>query len=134
MKSIASININGWLYNSTSIKSCFSGTPPFSVTWLKDGREIPDNDYHKYVIYGDGGVALRLSNVCPQDAGEYTCLVRNNFGEVSSNGLFAVQGTFLSIKFIFRKMLTFHTYRQDILRLCREFLSKFIFLKRYLKK
>lgn len=104
------------------------------MTWLKDGREIPDNDYHKYVIYGDGGVALRLSNVCPQDAGEYTCLVRNNFGEVSSNGLFAVQGTLLSIKFIFRKILIFHTYRQDILRLYREFFFKFIFLRRYLKK
>lgn len=77
------------------MKSCLSGTPPFSVTWLKDGREIPDNDYHKYVIYGDGGIALRLSDVCPQDAGEYTCLVRNNFGEVSSNGLFAVQGKIL---------------------------------------
>ncbi|XP_043525679.1 titin homolog isoform X2 [Frieseomelitta varia] len=83
-----SIVMEGHCYE---LQTRLTGTPPFSVTWLKDGREIPDNNYHKYVVYGDGGIALRLSNVCPQDAGEYTCLVRNNFGEVSSNGLFAVQ-------------------------------------------
>ena len=64
------------------------------MIWSKDGREILDNDDHKYVVYSDGGIALRLSNVRPQDAGEYTCLVRNNFGEASSNGLFIVQGIF----------------------------------------
>lgn len=69
-----------------------TGTPPFSVIWSKDGREVPDDDYYKYVIYGDGGIALRLSNVSPQDAGEYTCLVRNNFGEDVCSGLFVVQG------------------------------------------
>ncbi|EFN64027.1 Myosin light chain kinase, smooth muscle [Camponotus floridanus] len=68
-----------------------TGTPPFTITWFKDGRELPDNDYYRYVIYGDGGVALRLSQVRPQDAGEYTCVVRNDFGVVSCNSLFAVQ-------------------------------------------
>lgn len=52
---------------------------------------MPDSDYYRYVIYGDGGVALRLSDVYPQDAGEYTCLVRNEFGESKTKGLFAVQ-------------------------------------------
>ncbi|XP_025160955.1 titin homolog isoform X2 [Harpegnathos saltator] len=68
-----------------------TGTPPFTVTWSRDGRELPDNDYCKYVIYGDGGVALRLSQVRPQDAGEYTCVVRNHFGVASCSSLFAVQ-------------------------------------------
>lgn len=69
-----------------------SGTPPFTVTWSKDGRELPDNDYYRCIIYGDGGVALRLSEIRPQDAGEYTCVVRNDFGVASCNSLFAVQG------------------------------------------
>ncbi|XP_032676016.1 uncharacterized protein LOC116846386 isoform X2 [Odontomachus brunneus] len=69
-----------------------TGTPPFTVTWSRDGRELPDNDYYKYVLYGDGGVALRLPEVRPQDAGEYTCVVRNNFGVASCSNLFAVQG------------------------------------------
>ncbi|CAK9829518.1 Myosin light chain kinase, smooth muscle [Anthophora retusa] len=83
-----SIVMEGHCYE---LQTRLTGTPPFSVIWLKDNREIADNDNHKYVIYGDGGIALRLSNVCPQDAGEYTCLVRNNFGEASCKGLFAVQ-------------------------------------------
>ncbi|KAM0731548.1 Myosin light chain kinase, smooth muscle [Formica fusca] len=68
-----------------------TGTPPFTVTWSKDGRELPDNDYYRYVIYGDGGIALRLSEIRPQDAGEYTCVVRNDFGVASCSSLFAVQ-------------------------------------------
>ncbi|KAL6255445.1 hypothetical protein P5V15_013781 [Pogonomyrmex californicus] len=67
------------------------GTPPFTITWYKDGRELPDNDYYKYIVYEDGGVALRLSKVRPQDAGEYTCIVRNDFGIASCSNLFAVQ-------------------------------------------
>ncbi|XP_067210466.1 uncharacterized protein [Linepithema humile] len=68
-----------------------TGTPPFTVAWCKDGRELPDNDCYKYIIYGDGDVALRLSEVRPQDAGEYTCVVRNDFGVASCSSLFAVQ-------------------------------------------
>ncbi|XP_078043308.1 myosin light chain kinase, smooth muscle-like isoform X2 [Augochlora pura] len=83
-----SIVMEGHCYE---LQARLTGTPPFTVVWLKDGRQVPDNDYYKYVIYGDSGVALRLSNVSPQDAGEYTCHVRNNFGETSSTGLFAVQ-------------------------------------------
>ncbi|KAG7188123.1 hypothetical protein KM043_015968 [Ampulex compressa] len=73
------------------LQARLTGTPPFSVTWLKNGREVSENDHRRFVIYGDGGIALRLSNVCPQDAGEYTCRVCNNFGQISCTGLFAVQ-------------------------------------------
>jgi hypothetical protein len=73
--------------------SHISGTPPFTIAWSKDGRELPDSDYYKYVVYGDGGIALRLSQVRSQDAGEYTCVVRNDFGVASCSGLFAVQGS-----------------------------------------
>ncbi|XP_072764137.1 uncharacterized protein [Anoplolepis gracilipes] len=72
-------------------QTAITGTPPFTITWSKDGRELPDNDYYRHVIYEDGGVALRLSEVRPQDAGEYTCVVRNDFGVASCNSLFAVQ-------------------------------------------
>nr|XP_046469209.1 titin homolog isoform X3 [Neodiprion pinetum] len=77
--------------HSYELQVRLSGTPPFVISWLKDSREVPDSDYYRYVVYGDGGVALRLSDVYPQDAGEYTCLVRNDFGKAKTNGLFAVQ-------------------------------------------
>jgi len=66
------------------------------ITWSKDGRELPDSDYYKYIIYEDGGVALRIAEVRPEDAGEYTCIVRNDFGIASCSNLFAVQGLIYS--------------------------------------
>ncbi|XP_043500905.1 titin homolog [Polistes fuscatus] len=77
--------------NSFELRTRLTGTPPFSIHWLKDKREIPDGDCHHYVLYNDGGIALRLSDVHPEDAGEYACIVRNEFGEISCSGLLAVQ-------------------------------------------
>ncbi|KAL0100118.1 hypothetical protein PUN28_019519 [Cardiocondyla obscurior] len=68
-----------------------TGTPPFTIIWSKDGRELPDNDYYKYVVYGDGGIALRIAEVCSYDAGEYTCTVQNDYGTACCSSLFAVQ-------------------------------------------
>ncbi|KAG5320919.1 UNC89 protein, partial [Acromyrmex heyeri] len=80
-----------------------TGTPPFMITWSKDGRELPDSDYYKYIIYEDGGVALRIAEVRPADAGEYTCIVRNDFGIASCSSLFAVQ----DYKDVFKPALQF---------------------------
>ncbi|XP_039306923.1 titin isoform X3 [Solenopsis invicta] len=80
-----------------------TGTPPFTIIWFKDGRELPDNDYYKYIIYRDGGIALRILDVRPQDAGEYTCIIQNNFGTASCSSLFAVQ----DYKNVFKPALQF---------------------------
>ncbi|KAI4493465.1 hypothetical protein M0804_001641 [Polistes exclamans] len=77
--------------NSFELRTRLTGTPPFSIHWLKDKREIPDGDCHHYVLYNDGGIVLRLSDIHPEDAGEYACIVRNEFGEISCSGLLAVQ-------------------------------------------
>ncbi|XP_011705986.1 PREDICTED: titin-like [Wasmannia auropunctata] len=80
-----------------------TGTPPFTITWYKDGRELSDCDYYKYIIYEDGGVALRICQVHPQDAGEYICTVQNDFGIASCRSLFAVQ----DYKDVFKPALQF---------------------------
>ncbi|XP_043669858.1 titin-like isoform X2 [Vespula pensylvanica] len=77
--------------NSYELRTKLAGTPPFSINWLKDKREIPDDDLHNYVSHSDGGISLRLSDAHPRDAGEYACIVRNEFGETSCGGLLAVQ-------------------------------------------
>lgn len=81
--------------HSYELQARLSGTPPFTVTWLKDGHKVVDSDYYRHVIYEDGGVALRFLNIHPLDAGDYTCVVRNDHGEASSRGLFVVQGAYL---------------------------------------
>ena len=58
-----------------------------------------DSDCYTYVVYEDGGVALRLAKVHLLDAGEYECIVENEFGKVSCKGLFMVQG---NLKFNFQ--------------------------------
>jgi hypothetical protein len=80
--------------HSHELQARLAGTPPFIVLWLKDNREVIDSDYYRYIIYEDGGVALRFLNVHPLDAGDYTCIVRNEHGETSSRGLFIVQGKY----------------------------------------
>ncbi|XP_033210455.1 titin homolog isoform X2 [Belonocnema kinseyi] len=77
--------------HSYELQTRITGSPPFEIKWLKDKKEVSDTDCYRYVVYEDGGVALRLANVNPLAAGEYTCLVRNAFGESSCNGFFSVQ-------------------------------------------
>ena len=81
------------------MRNVIPGTPPFAIKWMKDKNEVCDTDCYRYVVYEDGGVALRLANVNPSDAGEYTCHVRNAFGESSCSGSFAIQGD--NLKFLF---------------------------------
>ncbi|XP_058807501.1 titin homolog [Phymastichus coffea] len=77
--------------HSYELQARLSGTAPFTVTWLKDGHDVIDSDYYRHVVYEDGGVALRFLNIHPLDAGDYTCIVRNDHGEASCRGLFVVQ-------------------------------------------
>ncbi|XP_023246836.1 titin homolog isoform X2 [Copidosoma floridanum] len=77
--------------HSYELQARISGTPPFSIIWLKDGHEIVDSDYYRHVIYEDGGVALRFLNVHPLDAGDYTLIVKNQHGQASCRGLFIIQ-------------------------------------------
>ncbi|XP_031789478.1 titin homolog isoform X2 [Nasonia vitripennis] len=77
--------------HSYELQARLAGTPLFTVLWLKDGHEVVDSDYYRHVVYEDGGVALRFLNIHPLDAGEYTCVVRNEHGEATCRGLFIVQ-------------------------------------------
>ncbi|XP_011495829.1 PREDICTED: myosin light chain kinase, smooth muscle-like [Ceratosolen solmsi marchali] len=77
--------------HSYELQARLAGTPPFTLLWLKDGREIAESDCYRYIIYEDGGIALRFLNIHPHDAGDYMCIVKNIYGEVTSRGLFIVQ-------------------------------------------
>ena len=51
------------------------GSTPLSYQWLKDGAEIS----------GATGVTLQLENVQPENAGDYSVRVSNEFSEATSN-------------------------------------------------
>jgi Immunoglobulin I-set domain. len=69
-----------------------SGTPPLDVVWVKDGVEIPDCEYFRYVGRGDGRFELRLADVFPQDSGTYSCEAYNEHGEAVTSSTLYIRG------------------------------------------
>ncbi len=78
--------------------SCkISATPKPSVQWLFKGKEIPPDD-DIFDMTFDGSLAtLSLSDVLPEDEGEYTCSVRNSKGSCASSARLIVQGKKTSV-------------------------------------
>ncbi|XP_023315509.1 uncharacterized protein LOC106652366 isoform X1 [Trichogramma pretiosum] len=77
--------------NSYELQTRLLGTPPFMIKWLKNGREVSDNECHQYIVYEDRIITLRFFNVHQSDAGEYTCIAKNQYGETFCRGLLIVQ-------------------------------------------
>uniref|UniRef100_A0A0N5ALN5 Immunoglobulin I-set domain protein n=1 Tax=Syphacia muris TaxID=451379 RepID=A0A0N5ALN5_9BILA len=54
--------------------------PTLQIIWLKDGKPIPMANRIQ-TFHSFGCVSLTLNPTYPEDAGEYTCVLRNAFGE-----------------------------------------------------
>ncbi|KAM3875993.1 hemicentin-1 [Diretmus argenteus] len=55
-----------------------SGIPPPSLTWLKDGRPLPQTDSLRLLRGGEG---LRVASAQVEDTGRYTCLANSPAGD-----------------------------------------------------
>ncbi|KFO28580.1 Hemicentin-1 [Fukomys damarensis] len=64
--------------NSVSLTCEASGIPLPSITWLKDGWPVSLSSTLRILA---GGRTLRLIQARIEDAGQYTCIVRNTAGE-----------------------------------------------------
>uniref|UniRef100_A0A8C9DLV3 Hemicentin-1 n=1 Tax=Prolemur simus TaxID=1328070 RepID=A0A8C9DLV3_PROSS len=64
--------------NSVSLTCEASGIPLPSITWLKDGWPVSLSSSVRIL---SGGRTLRLMQTRMEDAGQYTCVVRNAAGE-----------------------------------------------------
>ncbi|XP_057363933.1 hemicentin-1 isoform X3 [Manis pentadactyla] len=64
--------------NSASLTCEASGIPLPTITWLKDGLPLSLSSSVRIL---SGGRTLRLMQTRREDAGQYTCLVRNAAGE-----------------------------------------------------
>ena len=56
------------------------GSEPFSYQWRKRGRDIEDGDYVK----GANTHTLTVQNIQFKQMGQYSCIVKNEFGEIES--------------------------------------------------
>ncbi|XP_059001185.1 hemicentin-1 isoform X2 [Mustela lutreola] len=59
--------------------TCFaSGIPTPKITWMKDGRPLPQTDQVQTL---GGGAVLRISSAQVEDTGRYTCLASSTAGD-----------------------------------------------------
>uniref|UniRef100_A0A913I9R6 Ig-like domain-containing protein n=1 Tax=Strongyloides stercoralis TaxID=6248 RepID=A0A913I9R6_STRER len=67
--------------NSTTTFSCeISGKPIPTITWFKDGKQLPNDNRYKQLL--ENNVAkLVLDKVLPVDSGVYECVLKNVSGE-----------------------------------------------------
>ena len=78
--------------------SCqISGNPVPTGNWYKGAKKIPDEG--RFIVETtEDSCLLEIDDVKPEDAGEYKCVVKNDFGEDSCTVKLSVKGnaTFLS--------------------------------------
>uniref|UniRef100_A0A0N5C356 Ig-like domain-containing protein n=1 Tax=Strongyloides papillosus TaxID=174720 RepID=A0A0N5C356_STREA len=67
--------------NSTATFTCgVSGKPTPTITWFKDGKQLPNDDRYKQTFENDEA-KLVLDKVLPVDSGVYECVLKNVSGE-----------------------------------------------------
>ncbi|XP_077539741.1 pro-neuregulin-2, membrane-bound isoform-like [Haemaphysalis longicornis] len=67
------------------------GTPPFSFSWSKEGRELQTTDNVKVQAVPEYSVAF-INSIDERSAGNYTCIVKNIFGFDSYSAYLDVEG------------------------------------------
>lgn len=69
-----------------------TGTPTPQIFWFHEGRPIGHHKEVKALQNQDGRVGLLISEVFPEDSGDYTCVARNKAGESRSTATLTVEG------------------------------------------
>ena len=82
--------------NSSFPLSCvsLSGSKPLKFEWFKNNQRIPKDSPLINEIENSYSV-LNLKNILPDDAGEYSCFVKNSYGSDSTITVLQIQGLFI---------------------------------------
>lgn len=77
-----------------------SGTPIPQISWFHAGRPIAHHREVKVLQSQNGNVGLIITEVFPEDTGDYTCVARNKAGEARTTATLMVEGkNFASISY-----------------------------------
>uniref|UniRef100_A0A183BN52 Ig-like domain-containing protein n=1 Tax=Globodera pallida TaxID=36090 RepID=A0A183BN52_GLOPA len=82
----------GTMQESSGAKLCLkvSGYPPPDIKWYVNGVLLEKDERH--AIYANNGLfGLTIDPVKVEDAGAYTCMATNKYGQTSTSALFQVQ-------------------------------------------
>ena len=74
-------NVTALTNTSITIQCPTSGVPTPTVTWTKDGQDIPDGE--KYSVRGDN--SLLISGADVEDDARYTCTADSVAGQDSAS-------------------------------------------------
>lgn len=69
-----------------------TGTPTPQILWFHAGRPIGHHREVKVLQSQDGKIGLVISEVFPEDSGDYTCVARNRAGEARTTATLTVEG------------------------------------------
>lgn len=72
--------------------SIMQGDPPFTFSWLKDGKALDPSPLSLGVRSDDFSMDLTFARVTPRHNGNYTCLASNDAATVSHSALLVVDG------------------------------------------
>lgn len=73
-----------------------SGTEPIEVNWTKDKKPLKYGDIYT-ISYDKGTAKLSISEVFPEDSGNYSVEVKNQWGSASSTASLQVNGEYCYI-------------------------------------
>lgn len=71
-----------------------TGTEPVEVNWTKDKKPLKSGDIYS-VSYDKGTARLHISEVFPEDSGEYSVEVKNQWGSATSMASLQVKGMYI---------------------------------------
>lgn len=77
---------------SIVLESNYTGTPPISVTWKRNGMPIAQSPRCSVTTTDKSGI-LEIFNSTKSDEGEYTCEVANEAGGDVCHSLVSILGT-----------------------------------------
>lgn len=78
-----------------TLQCSVTGDPEPQVKWYKDGKKIESNDFVD-LTYKCGLATLKVEEVYPEDAGEYTCIAKNIVSSVESKCTLKVKRKYFS--------------------------------------
>lgn len=61
------------------------------VEWLRNGKPLEIGGKRYEHTWGNGYIKLTIKHVIPEDAGTYTCIVRNAYGEAKVSIILRVE-------------------------------------------
>lgn len=84
-------NVTTVLKSSATFQSTVAGSPPISITWLKDDQILEESD-NVHISFVDNVATLQVRSVDNGHSGRYTCQAKNESGVERCYAFLLVQG------------------------------------------